>query len=636
MKRPPESPRARAAIFAAYVALSLAYLGWRAGYAMNWLYPVYSVVFLAAETACILASFFFYAMIVRRSERDDPGPPPPGWSVDVLLATYNEDPALLRRSAVAARDMDYPHRTFLCDDGRRPAVEALAAELGIGYLTRSDNAHQKAGNLNHALSRTSGEFVLFLDADHVVRRRCLTRVLGHFKDADVALVQTPQVYYNIDSFQHYVSPLRRRYWHEAVLFHHMMQPGADRMNAAYFLGTGGVLRRAALESVGGIATGSVTEDVYTSMRLHARGWRSVFVDEPLGYMMAPDTPAAYMGQRLRWAQGSMQILRKENLATMPGLTLWQRVCYFNWLAGFLISYVYLLFYLAPGIYLFAGVSPVAGDLKVVAPVVAARIALALLTYKALAAPHARLFLAECFNMINAPVYIRASAALFSTREIPFRVTPKGSHGGLTGWIFLPLAFLFLLNLSAVGMGLLRLSAGDPHALPTLMSMLFAAYFSVGSALALLHVYERRIVSEAFAFPVSLPSAVRLRGGASVPARVGRLEFERAYVFCGRDFEPGECLLLDMSAIGGDAAVLADVLGSAASVDPELPNEFVLKLRLLSLAPEQRDAIDRYLFETGLPAFLSNFDEGPELGARPEQPLDLDSIRGFFHVRSEIM
>jgi cellulose synthase (UDP-forming) len=348
----------RAALLAAHVSASIAYIVWRAGWTMNAEHPVFAALVLLAEAALLACGFVFYFMILRRPERAAPPrlltrTP----TIDVLIATYNEDVELLRLTATAARDMELPHRTFICDDGRRPAMAALARELGVGYLTRPDNLDFKAGNLNHALARTDGELVLVLDADHVPHPALLSRTVGHFADEQVALVQTPQVYYNVDSFQHDLAA-GRPLWHEGVLFHHVIQPGADRLNAAFFVGTGGVVRRSALAAIGNFATGSITEDIHTSMRLHAAGYRSVYVDEALGFMLAADTPFAYARQRERWCQGSMQILRSECPLWKRGLSLWQRIFYFNALSVYLTAYLHLVCYLAPGLFLLFGWSPI--------------------------------------------------------------------------------------------------------------------------------------------------------------------------------------------------------------------------------------------------------------------------------------
>src|SRR5437764_1590251 len=196
---------------------------------------------------------------------DPPGP----HSVDVFVPTYDESVGLLRKTVIAAREMRLPHRTWVLDDGRRSEVRQMCEELGVGYLTRSSNEHAKAGNINAALARTDGEFVVVLDADFVALPQLLERTLGHFeRDGKLAFVQLPQTFYNVDSIQH-VDRGSRSSWHEQSLFYDVIQPGKNRWNAAFWCGSPAVIRRAALESVGGAATSTITEDILTSMRLHA-------------------------------------------------------------------------------------------------------------------------------------------------------------------------------------------------------------------------------------------------------------------------------------------------------------------------------------------------------------------------------
>src|SRR5579875_1870823 len=255
-------------------------------------------------------------------------PRPGPHSVDVFIPTYDESPALLRKTILAARELRLPHRTWVLDDGRRPEVRELCDELGVGYLTRDSNEHAKAGNLNAALARTDGEFVVVLDADFIALPQLLERTLGHFeRDERLALVQLPQTFYNVDSIQH-VDPRSPSSWHEQSLFYDVIQPGKNRWNAAFWCGSPAVLRRAALESIGGVATSTVTEDILTSMRLHAAGWRTLYHDEVLAVGVAPGDLDGFQTQRLRWAQGSMQILRsRENPLCKRGLTLAQRLNY---------------------------------------------------------------------------------------------------------------------------------------------------------------------------------------------------------------------------------------------------------------------------------------------------------------------
>jgi cellulose synthase (UDP-forming) len=505
-------------------------------------------------------------------------------------------------------------------------------------VTRSSNEHYKSGNLNNALRHIDGDFVVVLDADHVVRRQFLSRTLGFFRDERVALVQIPQVYYNVDSYQHVLSPRRRRLWHESSIFHHVMQPGADRYGAAFFVGTGAVLRRSALDGIGGFATGSITEDIHTSMRLHAAGWRSVYLDEALGFLLAPETPFAYTLQRLRWAQGAMQILRRENPALLPGLSRWQRIGYLNSLTGYLAAYQHLIFYAAPGLLLFAGWSPIALDRSYALWLFVARIGLDLAIFLALTGQHARLFLSECFKVLNVAIYLHGSLALLRPDGLPFRVTPKGRHRGLPYALLVPSALVFLFNLTAVGVGLTALLSGAEHPGAVALSTLFATFFAIAGALALVHAFERRGAEEPFTFPVALRARLAGGDGFVEDVIVRRLNARVAYVASRRVMRSGQRLRLGLEAAGVEAPVSVEVVG--AHDHPDRGDEQILALRLLNLQGPDRDRLDRFLFGTAVPEFFARLEgippgPAPDLDARHagdgEEP-----IESFLPLRSGIV
>ena len=232
--------------------------------------------------------------------------------MDVYITDFDEPLEVLGRTAIGARAIRYPHKTHMLDDGKRDEVKAMAEGLGIGYIRREGNANAKAGNLNNALKVTNGEFILQLDADHVPLPNILDRLLGYMGDSKVAYVQSPQDFYNTDSFTHVVNEEGRSLWEENRIFFSLLQPGKDNHNAAFFCGSCGVLRREAFEEIGGFSTQTVTEDMETSLILHSRGWKSVYHGETLAYGLAPSSALAYHVQRLRGGQGSVQTLRKFN------------------------------------------------------------------------------------------------------------------------------------------------------------------------------------------------------------------------------------------------------------------------------------------------------------------------------------
>ena len=630
-------------LFWTYVLVAATYLTWRVGFTLSADHSLFSFVFFVAELFSIATSVVFYAFVTVRPSDASPPRAEDGVAVDIFIATYDESTELVRTTVVAARNVTYPHRTWICDDGKRKEMRALAEELGVEYITRPSNTHFKAGNLNHALSQTAGELVVVLDADHVLAPEFLSELLGYFHDPELALVQIPQIYYNLDSYQHVLSDRRLLLWHEAAIFHHRIQPGAGEYGAAFFVGTGAILRRSSLEAIGGFATGSVTEDIHTSLRLHAAGYRSVYVDRPLGYMLAPDTPLAYACQRLRWTQGAMQVLRGEPALWSKSLKPWQRVGYLNSLLGYFAAYQHLVFYLAPGIFLLTGLSPISVDPDIGLPVFATYIVFSLVLYKLVAAPYARLFLGECYKMLNLAIHIRGSLTLLSSAEVPFRITPKGAHEGLPLFLLVPAVVLFLFNLTAVGVGVTRIATGSAQLGSLLLATGFAIFFAVAGALASLQACERRSHNEAFVFPVSLRSTLRNLGSrSSIPVQILRLNHSVAYLALDLPASAADVGRLDLHVAGVPRPVHVEWMGQQATGD--LGRRIhVLKIRLIGLSASERDAIDRYLFETSMPQFLERFRHAPsQKSITPSDSFALEATRRtpeglrFLPVRSGLV
>jgi cellulose synthase (UDP-forming) len=597
----------RAALFWGYAAAGAAYLVWRAAMTLSGAPPVYAALFYLAEVHLFLSSLVFYRLLAPPDlEREHPTVPDAVPSLDVLIATYREDVDLVRTTAVAARDMDLPHRTFLCDDGDRPEMAALAQALGIGYFARGVNTDFKAGNLNHALARTDGELVLFLDADHVPRRQLLTRLVGWFEDLRVGFVQVPQVYYNVDSFQHVEVAQSGTLWHESSIFQHRMQNGAAIVDGPLFVGTGALMRRSALDAIEGIATGTITEDVHTSMRLHAAGFRSVHVDEALGVLLAPDTPYAYARQRLRWAQGAMQILRRENPLWKQGLSWPQRVAYFATWMGFLASYPLLLFYLAPALYVLFDLAPVSVDAAVGVPIIAAHVAWDLAVYRLLGAPEARFLFGERFRMTTLSVNLRASLRLLKPDGLVFLVTPKGPHTGLPAWVWLPVAGLLLLNGAAVVVGMSRLYLEVGHPVAITLAVVFAAHFAVVAVFALANMLRHRSAAESHAIPVSVPTRAWLpEDEEPVDVHVVRLAGQFGYLRAQPPHPPGTRLRLDLSPIG-----LPEPIDVVVEGTPEGRADLPARFGFSALTSAERDRLDHYLFDTAVPSLLSALADAP--------------------------
>ena len=424
------------------------YIAWRWGWTLNWSAPWFSIPLVLAETWGLVSGFIMVHSVWRIRHRQ-PLPAPEGLSVDVFITCYDEPLEVIRRTAIGARAIRYPHETWILDDGKRDEVKALAEELKVRYLRRSTNEHAKAGNLNHALAHTRGDFILQLDADHVPLPQILDRVLGFFaEDPRLAFVQTPQDFYNTDAFTYKVNEASQRIWEEQRLFFGVIQPGKDSINGTFFCGCSAVIRRAALDSIGGFSTTSITEDIETSLKLHAAGWNSAFYGESLVYGLAAHSAVAFHTQHLRWGQGAMQVIKRYNPLTYPGLSLHQRISYFGSLTAYVGGVQKLVFFAAPLLFFFTGVLPIralnADFMLHFVPF----LLLSFLLSEVQARGRTSTWAAERFHMVKFWTYTRAVFSIFSRRPRSFKVTPKGA-GHVPFRIYAPHVVLMALTVLAV-------------------------------------------------------------------------------------------------------------------------------------------------------------------------------------------
>ncbi|BCG62422.1 MAG: cellulose synthase (UDP-forming) [Methyloprofundus sp.] len=296
--------------------------------------------------------------------------------VDVFIPSYDEEQSLLVVTLIAALNMHYPKdklKIYLLDDGgtlakrqqsdvlaaeqalaRHKNLQQLCSELGVIYLTRDHNEHAKAGNLNAALAKTSGELVLVIDADHVPTLDFLQKTVGHFlQDDKLFLVQTPHFFINPDPIEKNLD-LYQNMPAENYMFYGAVQLGLDFWNASFFCGSAAVLRRAALLESDGFSCMTVTEDAETALTLHNKGWRSRYYKYPLISGLQPETFSSFMTQRMRWAQGMVQIFLLQNPALQSGMSLPQKISYLSNCSFWFFPLSRMVFALAPAAYLVFG------------------------------------------------------------------------------------------------------------------------------------------------------------------------------------------------------------------------------------------------------------------------------------------
>lgn len=608
------------------VILGINYIAWRWLESLNWEAWWIAVPLVAAETYSLIDVALFGMTVWKLKQRTPPAPPA-GATVDVFITTYNEPIEMVMKTARAAKDITYPHSTWILDDGSRPELEEEAGRLGVGYVTRGPEwanrpRHAKAGNLNNALMVTSGEFLLILDADQVPDPRILDRTLGYFNNRRVSLVQTPQYFENVPADD----PLGS----QAPLFYGPIQQGKDGWNAAFFCGSNAVLRREALmqlglagyveeveravtaalksagaavrrarrspeaanplvtrllddvdkaivvaraEKAGGaplaevtyrvrrsvddavqqmvaadmsameadlaeiaamdlgmepgvavpdnldeaveqlsdrawsplgalesvqavldaisvdrddeaqpvmpLATISVTEDMATSMRMHAMGWQSVYHHEVLAFGLAPEDLKTMLTQRLRWAQGTIQVLLRENPLLKKGMSLAQRLMYFATMWSYLSGFAAVVYFAAPVIYLTLGILPVTSlsfdffvrflPFMLVNQLLFAVVGRGVSTWRG-----------QQYSLALFPTWIKACTTaarnVWFGRPLGFAVTPKARQDGGPGWSLIrPQLIVMVLLVIAAVVGIARLASGLNEPLGTFVNVVWVVF-----------------------------------------------------------------------------------------------------------------------------------------------------------------
>lgn len=398
------------------------YLFWRATETLNQSALIVSIIFWLLEFQGTI-NFYLLVLSTWNVKREKPLPPKSNLKVDVFVPTYNESIKILEATLIGCLNMRYPHKTYILDDGRREEVRQLAERLGCEYLTRENNEHAKAGNINKALGRTDGDFIAIFDADMVPQPDFLEKTLGYFRDRKTAVVQLPQEFYNMDSMQHNSSNL---VWHEQQTLYRALQPGRNSIDAAFWCGSPSIVRRKALEDIGGVATESVTEDLLTTIKLNAKGWKVKFHDEPLAFGIAPQSLHAFNIQRSRWAKGSMEILKsKFNPLLIKGLSLKQRLAHFSVILIYFDAYQKLMYMVLPLIYMLTGLAPLKNGIGS-SFLIHWLIYLSLISFsvKLMGRGYVKFIDVEKFNILKMFIFIRATISIFFSKKHFFQVTPK--------------------------------------------------------------------------------------------------------------------------------------------------------------------------------------------------------------------
>lgn len=367
--------------------------------------------------------------------------------VDVLVPTYGEAPAVVERTARAARDMRGHHSTYILDDGKSPEIAAVAARLGVGYLRRDDSTGAKAGNINNALKVTTGDYFVIFDADFVPSPDFLTETMPFFAEDKVAFVQTPQVYGNISNF------ISRGAGYMQTVFYSLTQPGKNRFNSAFCVGTNVVFRKVAIDSIGGLHQKSKSEDIWTSIILHSKGWKSVYIPTILAVGDTPETIESYTKQQQRWATGAFEILFRRNPLLDRSLSVDQRLQYFGTATFYFSGLVTFCLLLLPPLEIYLNLTPVNQNTPFLqwilfyAGLYVMQIIMAVYTIGSFR------WQTLLLSTASFPIYTRAFANALRGKDTAWHVTGRAGRANSPFQFILPqiLTFVFLAVTACVGL-----------------------------------------------------------------------------------------------------------------------------------------------------------------------------------------
>ena len=515
------------------VTTSSRYLWWRYTETLNWDDPLALALgggLLLAETYAWLVLILGFFQTINPLERK-PVPLPKNtdlWpTVDVYIPTYNEPLSVVRPTTLAALSIDWPAdklNVYILDDGKRPEFKEFAEEIGVGYLARSDNNHAKAGNMNSAMRYTDGEYIAIFDCDHVPARSFLQMTMGQFlKDSKVCLVQTPHHFFSADPFERNLNN-HSQIPNENMLFYGLIQDGNDMWDATFFCGSCAVLKRAALDDIGGFAFETVTEDAHTALRMQRAGYKTAYINIPQAAGLATDSLSAHIGQRIRWARGMAQIFRLDNPLMGKGLSIPQRLCYINAMLHFLSGIPRIVFLTAPLALIYFNAYIIYAPFLAIFIYVVPTLIQIKATNSRIQGKYRYSFWGEVYESVLAWYILKpTTVALFNPNKGKFNVTEKGGLNDEEHYdwgISKPYLILLLINLLGIIVGVLRLFLGDSSQIGVLIISMGWAFYNIiilGAAVAV--AAEARQVRHSHRIKANFPAGVRLANGHTLKVKI---------------------------------------------------------------------------------------------------------------------
>lgn len=520
------------------VLISSRYIWWRTTSTLllrDFTSAICSLLLVGAEIysfVIMLLSYFQASWVLDRKCVPLPDDPEKWPTVDVFIPTYNEPLEVVKPCLLAATDLDWPRgklNVWVLDDGGREEFRKFAQSCGAHYIARTRHDHAKAGNINNALRLTGGDIIAIFDCDHIPSRSFLQMTAGWMvRDPKIALVQTPHHFYSEDPFEKNLG-IKGRVPEENALFHDFIQAGNDTWNATMFCGSCALIRRSALEEVGGIAEQTVTEDAHTSLKLCRAGWSSAFIGMPLAAGLSTESLADHINQRIRWARGMVQIFRTDNPLLGRGLSLGQRICFLNAMLHFLHGLPRIIFLLAPLPFIFFNTYVIFASAAALLSYVVPYMAISAIASHRIHWRKRFFFWGVVYETvlswyITAPTLV----ALIAPSKGKFNVTAKGESNSRTffDWtVSRPYLLLIILNAAAAIYAIWRI-AFDPWAdnMTLVINLLWVLYnllvLGAASAVAL----ERRQIRRTPRVKAAIPVSIELPDGRLVAATTTDFSF----------------------------------------------------------------------------------------------------------------
>ena len=516
--------------------------------------------------------------------------------VDILVPTYNEPLDVVRYTVLGALNIDWPVNklhVYILDDGRRKEFEQFAREAGVGYRTRNNNQHAKAGNINAALKTIDSPFVAIFDCDHVPTRSFLQLTMGWFlRDKKLGMLQTPHHFYSPDPFERNLEQFRV-IPNEGELFYGIVQDGNDFWNATFFCGSCAVIRRKALDEVGGIAVETVTEDAHTSLRIQMKGWNTAYINIPQAAGLATERLSAHVGQRIRWARGMIQILRVDNPLFAPGLKLPQRLCYFNAMMHFMYAVPRLIFLSAPLIYLLLSHTNVPGYWAAILAYALPHLVLSNVANSRIQGEHRHSFWNEIYETVLSPyILLPTTMALINPKLGKFNVTAKGGVVKRTFFdarIAQPFLIMLIFNMLGLLAAIPRFFWLDRDRPGTvLMNVVWCAFNVMILGVVTAVAREMKQTRTTVRIATKAPVTVKLPNGETVAGET--IDMSTGGTSISLKEVPGVVMQEPVDLIfalpGGDHSVRAAVVNSSGTI---------LRVRFDELTLAEQEVITRVLY-----------------------------------------